>query len=119
MHILEHRARWHPGLYDIRTPLPWSRALYTNDHATRIGEARLFFEQLARCLAGPSSSAGTGQPLEMSYVTRAFAMFNSRSAWVAGKQVAALGAAAETSMQSFFYKFLAQFGPLEKRGRWY
>ena len=55
----------------------------------------------------------------MSYVTRAFAMFNSRSAWVAGKQVAALGAAAETSMQSFFYKFLAQFGPLEKRGRWY
>ena len=90
-------------------------ALYTNDNATRVGEARLFFEQLARCLAGPPSSAGTAQPLEMSYVTRAFAMFNSRSPRVASKQVAALGAAAETSMQAFFYKFLTQFGPLEHR----
>ena len=45
-------------------------ALYTNDNATRVGESRLFFEQLARCLAGPSGSAGTAQPLEMSYVTR-------------------------------------------------
>eukprot|EP01048_Picozoa_sp_COSAG05_P020089 COSAG05_NODE_3325_length_2149_cov_1.597073_1_plen_693_part_10 len=90
-------------------------ALYINGNDTRVGEAQLFFEKLARCLAGPSSSAGTAQPLEMSYVTRAYAMFNSRSSWVASGQVAALGTAAETSMQAFFYKFLTQFGPLEKR----
>ena len=90
-------------------------ALYNNDNATRVEQARTFFEQLAECLAGPPGTTSTQQPLEMSYVTRSFALFNSRSARVASKQVASLGPSAESAMQAFFFKYLTQFGPLEKR----
>ena len=51
----------------------------------------------------------------MSFVTRTFALFNSRSAWVKAGTVAPLGPAAEAAMQGFFFKYLKQFGPLEQR----
>ena len=54
-----------------------------------------------------SHAAGwSGPPLENSYSTAMFAMFNSRSRWVQAGQVAPMSAVAERGMKAFFLAFV-------------
>ena len=84
--------------------------LYINNNASQVGAANAFLVNLSHCLAS-GSSGPVGQPLEMSYVTRAFALFNSNSPLVESKQVGSLTPAAESAMQAMFYRYITQFGP--------
>ena len=84
--------------------------LYINNNASQVGAANAFLVNLSHCLAS-GSSGPVGQPLEMSYVTRAFALFNSNSPLVESKQVGSLTPAAESAMQAMFYRYITQLGP--------
>ena len=42
-------------------------------------------------------------------------MFNSRSKWVQTRQVAPLAQATEAAMQAMWFRYITQFGPIEKR----
>ena len=88
--------------------------LYINNNASQVAQANAFFVNLSACLA-PGSTGPVGQPLEMSYVSRAFALFHSESPLVAQQQVAPLSSDAEKAMKEMWYRYITQFGAFGKR----
>ena len=96
--------------------------------------ANAFLVNLSHCL-GPGQTGPVGQPLEMSYVTRAFALFHSKAPQVqklvpartlnlflnlVGWQVQQglvppLALEAERALSEMFYRYITQFGPLDQR----
>ena len=91
--------------------------MFSNDDQQQVDIANAFWYNLSHCLAPGPSMGPVGQPLEMSYVSRAFALFNSRSpaAHQRAHSVAVFDAKTEAAMQRMFFRYLAQFGPLEHR----
>lgn len=91
--------------------------MFSNNNPRQVAIANAFWYNLSHCLAPGLSMGPVAQPLEMSYVARAFALFNSRSpaSHRRAHTVASFDERTEAAMQRMFFRYVAQFGPLEHR----
>lgn len=88
--------------------------LFRNQNASSVGAANVWLEynfgntssDWWKPLVNNSGTGWSGPPLENSYSTAMFTMFNSRSRWVTAGEVAPMSPRAESGMKAFFLAFV-------------